>query len=122
MLSLTYSYRIYPNLAQETWMLTWTEQCRRVHNYALAERRDWIARASVRSMLAPIRGSTSFLLTHLIPITTNSNWALSLAKKDLPELQDVQSQVLQDALKRLDKAFKSRLGRGFGFPRFKKFG
>ena len=34
----------------------------------------------------------------------------------------MQSQVLQDALKRLDKAFKFRQERGFGFPRFKKFG
>ncbi|MBA2748185.1 MAG: helix-turn-helix domain-containing protein, partial [Tatlockia sp.] len=43
MLSLTYSYRIYPDLNQEARMLTWMEQCRRVYNYALAERRDWIA-------------------------------------------------------------------------------
>ena len=30
--------------------------------------------------------------------------------------------MLQDALKRLDKAFKLVKERGFGFPRFKKFG
>jgi len=33
--------------------------------------------------------------------------------------QDVQSQVLQETLKRLDKAFKFMKERGFGFPRFK---
>ncbi len=44
---MTYSYRIYPDLNQEARMLTWMEQCRRVYNYALAERRDWIAEAQV---------------------------------------------------------------------------
>jgi transposase len=42
MLNLTYSYRIYPGLDQEAQMLDWLEQCRRVYNYALAERKDWI--------------------------------------------------------------------------------
>ncbi len=65
---------------------------------------------------------------YIIPVDTpypdyyKQQNALSFAKKNLPELQDVQSQVLQDALKRLDKAFKFRQERGFGFPRFKKFG
>jgi putative transposase len=48
--------------------------------------------------------------------------ALTEAKKRIPELKAVHSQVLQDALKRLDKSFKFRKERGFGFPRFKKFG
>ncbi|HEY9752164.1 MAG TPA: helix-turn-helix domain-containing protein, partial [Coleofasciculaceae cyanobacterium] len=42
MLNLAYSYRIYPGLDQEAQMLDWLEQCRRVYNYALAERKDWI--------------------------------------------------------------------------------
>ncbi|MGC8713477.1 MAG: RNA-guided endonuclease InsQ/TnpB family protein, partial [Leptodesmis sp.] len=42
MLNLTYSYRIYPGLDQEAQMLDWLEQCRRVYNYALVERKDWI--------------------------------------------------------------------------------
>jgi len=39
---------------------------------------------------------------------------------EILELQDVQSQVLQETLKRLDKAFKFMKERGFGFPRFKR--
>ena len=42
MLNLTYSYRIDPDLDREAQMLGWLEQCRRVYNYALAERKDWI--------------------------------------------------------------------------------
>ncbi|RMH77378.1 MAG: transposase, partial [Cyanobacteria bacterium J007] len=42
MLNLTYNYRIYPGLDQKAQMLDWLEQCRRVYNYALAERKDSI--------------------------------------------------------------------------------
>ncbi|HBE30691.1 MAG TPA: transposase, partial [Cyanobacteria bacterium UBA11368] len=48
--------------------------------------------------------------------------ALTKAKETIPEFKAVHSQVLQDALKRLDKSFKLMQERGFGFPRFKKFG
>ncbi len=122
MLSLTYSYRIYPDLGQEARMLTWMEQCRRVYNYALAERRDWIA--SRKCAVNACSRAREYIIPSDTPYPDyyKQQNALSLAKKDLPELKDVQSQVLQDALKRLDKAFKSRHERGFGFPRFKKFG
>ena len=122
MLSLTYSYRIYPDLNQEARMLTWMEQCRRVYNYALCERRDWIASRKCAVNACNVRQEYIVPADTLYPDYYKQQNALSLAKKDLPELQDVQSQVLQDALKRLDKAFKSRTERGFGFPRFKKFG
>jgi putative transposase len=42
MLVLTYSYRIYPDLARELQMLNWLETCRQVYNYAVGERKDWI--------------------------------------------------------------------------------
>ena len=48
--------------------------------------------------------------------------SLTQAKKGNPELQSVNAQVLQQVLKTLEKAFKDRKERGFGFPRFKKIG
>ena len=42
MLNLTYSYRIYTNASQEATMQDFLEQCRRVYNYALRERKDWM--------------------------------------------------------------------------------
>jgi putative transposase len=122
MLSLTYSYRIYPDAAQEARMLAWMESCRKVYNYALRERKDWIA-----SRKCPIN-ACSIHSEYIIPVDTpypdyyKQQNALTPIKKDNPELKDVQSQVLQDALKRLDKAFKFMMERGFGFPRFKKVG
>ncbi|QUS59899.1 RNA-guided endonuclease TnpB family protein [Synechocystis sp. PCC 7338] len=122
MLNLTYRYRIYPGLDQEAQMLDWLEQCRRVYNYALAERKDWS-----NSRKCPVN-ACSIKQEYIIPAETpypdyyKQQNALTKAKEEIPELKAVHSQVLQDALKRLDKAFKFRQERGFGFPRFKKFG
>jgi putative transposase len=122
MLTLTYSYRIYPELDQESLMLNWLEQCRRVYNYALAERKDWI-----NSRQCPVN-ACSIKQEYIIPANApypdyyKQQNALTQAKEAIPTLKAVHSQVLQDALKRLDKAFKLRQEQGFGFPRFKKFG
>jgi transposase len=43
MLTLNYTYRIYPDAAQQTESLSWLETCRGVYNYALRELKDWIA-------------------------------------------------------------------------------
>ena len=122
MLSLTYTYRIYPDLTQEARMLTWMEQCRRVYNYALTERRDWIASRKCAVNVCNLRQEYIIPADAPYPDYYKQQNALTQAKKEIPELQDVQSQVLQDALKRLDRAFKFRQERGFGFPRFKKLG
>ncbi|MEB3227178.1 MAG: transposase [Synechocystis sp.] len=122
MLNLTYSYRIYPSLDQEAQMLDWLEQCRRVYNYALAERKDW---SNSRKCLV---NACSIRQEYIIPADTpypdyyKQQNALTKAKEFIPELKAVHSQVLQGALKRLDKSFKFMQARGFGFPRFKKFG
>ncbi|NEO79859.1 transposase [Moorena sp. SIO4G3] len=122
MLNLTYSYRIYPGLDQEAKMLGWLEQCRRVYNYALAERKDWI---NSRKCLV---NACSIRQEYIIPADTpypdyyKQQKALTKAKELIRQLKAVHSQVLQDALKRLDQSFKFMQHRGFGFPRFKKSG
>ena len=103
-------------------MLDWLEQCRRVYNYALAERKDWM-----NSRRCPVN-ACSIRQAYIIPADApypdyyKQQNALTEAKKRIPELKAVHSQVLQDALKRLDQSFKFRQERGFGFPRFKKLG
>ncbi len=44
------------------------------------------------------------------------------AKKNFPRLREVPSQVLQQAVKQLHRGWEYFLERGFGFPRFKKYG
>jgi putative transposase len=48
--------------------------------------------------------------------------ALTVIKAKFPHLKDVQSQVVQEPLRRVDMAFVAMKARGHGFPRFKKYG
>ena len=122
MLNLTYSYRIYPGLDQQVQMLDWLEQCRRVYNYALAERKDWVNSRKCSVNACSIRQEYIIPAEAPYPDYYKQQNALTKAKEAIAELKGVHSQVLQDALKRLDKSFKFMQERGFGFPRFKKFG
>ncbi len=40
---LNYVYRIYPDARQEELLLEWLEICRKSHNYALRELKDYIS-------------------------------------------------------------------------------
>ena len=122
MLTLNYSYRIYPSFEQEARMVAWLEACRGVYNYALGERKDWsksrrcpIDRCSLRS---------EYIIAADVPYPTYyaQKRALTAAKQRFPHLKDVQSQVLQDVVGRVEAAFNAMSQRGHGFPRFKKFG
>lgn len=122
MINLTYEYKIQPTQQQEQTMLQWLETCRKVYNYALRERKDWS-----NSRKCDIN-SCSIKQEYIIPAATPypnyyvQAMQLPEAKKRIPELKDVQSQVLQQTLNTLDKAFESMRERGFGFARFKKSG
>ena len=43
MLTMNYTYRIYPSAEQQAELWEWLEICRGVYNYALRELKDWIA-------------------------------------------------------------------------------
>lgn len=49
MVNITHEYKLNPTLEQEAVIEDWLEICRKVYNYALAERKDW-----VRSRKCPI--------------------------------------------------------------------
>ena len=122
MFNIAYEYRIYPSADQEATMLSWLEHCRRVFNYGLRERKDWI-----RSRKCDVN-ACSIEREYIIPIDTpkatyiRQQNQLTKYRQTSPELQTVHSQVLQGALRQLDEAFKNMWQRGFGFPRLKKLG
>lgn len=122
MLNLTYSYRLYPDAEQEAEMLDWLEQSRRVYNYALRERKDWMQSRKCRVDACSIQSEYVIPVDTLYPNYYIQKKNLTLARKVIPELDAVHSQVLQEVLLRLDKSFRFMQERGFGFPRFKKFG
>ncbi len=102
----TYQFRIYPTKKQETILNKWLTVCCQVYNTALQERRDAYRMAGI-----------SLGFAHQCA-------ELPGCKKVCPELAEVNSQVLQNVVKRVDVAFQAFFrgidsGEKIGYPRFK---
>ncbi len=101
----TFKYKLVPTLAQERQMFWILTRCRELYNAGLQERRDaWKIR----------RKSVSYY---------DQAAQLPGIKEDRPEFKEIHSQVLQDVLKRLDKAMQAffrrvKTGEKPGYPRF----
>ena len=122
MLTFNYQYRIYPDQFQEEKLLEIMEICRSAYNYALREIKDWC-----NSRKCPI-DRCSLVSEYIIPADAkfpselNQLNQLPKAKKKFPRLKEVPSQVLQQTIKQLHRAWDFFRSRGYGFPRFKKLG
>jgi len=122
MLTLTYEYKLKPTKRQVEQIDHDLETCRRVWNYALKERKDWIA-----SRKCPVN-ACSLGREYIIPADEPypsfkvQCQRLTEAKRLNADLASVNAQALQQVLRRLDQAFDRRKKLGAGFPRFKKSG
>lgn len=101
----TFKYRLYPNRSQRERLQRTLDVCRELYNAALQERRDGYRIAKEK-----------------LNYYSQAN-QLSEIKEIRTDLRDVHSQVLQDVLRRVDKAFKAffqrvRRHQTPGFPRF----
>ena len=101
----TFKYKLLPTDEQEQTMLFVLRRCRELYNAALQERRD--AWQKCRVSISCAHQSTE----------------LPAIKDVRPEYRDVHSQVLQDVLTRLDRAFQAffrrvKNGEQPGYPRF----
>ncbi len=96
-------FRLYPKSEQEERMLTTLEVCRHLWNDALSHR---------KSRWERLRQSTSYRL---------QQWILTEERHTNPALGEVYSQVAQDVLRRLDRAFRAFFEHRAKYPRFKKF-
>jgi len=103
-----YKYRLYPSAKQAARLQEVLDRNRELYNAALQERRDAYRMARVR-------------------IGYNQQAAqLPEIKAIRPEYADIHSQVLQDTLRRVDKAFKAffrriKNGEKPGYPRFQQY-
>jgi putative transposase len=102
----TYQFRLYPTHKQERTLERWLMLCCEVYNAALDERKSAYRIAGV---------SLSY---------EDQCAELPGCKEVRPDLAEVPSQVLQDVVKRVDRAFESFFGRVQegqkpGYPRFK---
>ena len=105
----TYKYRIYPTKAQAANLENQFAMCRHLYNWALSERKEAYLE----------KGNT-------ITYKQQQN-ALPNLKQKKPWFKNVHSQVLQDVLRRLDRAYlnfyrRAQQGGGVAFPKYKKHG
>lgn len=121
-LTLNYCYRIYPDSKQEEMLSEWLEICRRSYNYALRELKDWIASRKCPIDRCSLESEYIMSADYPFPSYHQQQNQLPKAKKVFPELALIPSQVLQTNVRRLHDAWDFFRDRGFGFPRFKKYG
>ncbi|MGB8691351.1 MAG: transposase [Microcoleus sp.] len=118
-----YKYKLRPNKAQAHAFDEWLNLLRMQYNYRLSERFNWY-----ESTRIPIN-SCSLLSCSIAPILEQPDYYwqkrdLLNTKKLFPEYKDIHSQVLQDCIARVKKAFdryinNDRAGKRSGKPRFK---
>jgi len=120
--NLTYEFKLKPTQEQSNTFEQWLEINRQVYNYALRERKDWYKSRSCQVNACCLH--SEYIISADTPRPTYASQCKSLteAKKTNPKLKLVQSQVLQQTLKRLENAFTSMWEQNHGFPRFKKSG
>ncbi len=119
---LNYTYRIYPDAQQQDSLNEWLDICRASYNYALRELKDWIA--SRKCAIDRCSWESEYIMSADYPFPGYHQQQNNLpkAKKEFPWLKKVPSQVLQTNIRRLHDAWDFFQKRGYGFPRFKKFG
>jgi len=122
MLTMNYCYRIYPDATQQDTLFGWMEVSRGAYNYALREIKDWCN--SRKCMIDRCSIEREYILPASLkfPSEVNQLNALPEAKREFPRLGEPPSQVLQQTIKQLHRAWENFQERGFGFPRFKKYG
>ncbi|WP_013323447.1 RNA-guided endonuclease InsQ/TnpB family protein [Gloeothece verrucosa] len=116
------TYRIYPDVDQQAMMLEWLETCRRLYNRCLRDLKDWIN--SRKCSIDRCSLEKEYIMSASIPFPSylEQKRQLTQWKKEDDYLKAVHSQVTQDVVKRMHNTWESFKDRGYGFPRFKKYG
>ena len=117
MFNLTYEFKLKPTLAEVTIFEDWLEQCDRVYNWTLAQRKDWFKSRSCQINACSIRPKYIIPAARPRPTYASQCKSLTQARATIPALNAVQVQVLQQTLKRLERAFVNMRGQKHGFPR-----
>ena len=119
MLSLTYEYKAIPTPEQIQMIEHTLTVCRKVWNFALRDRKDWIKSRKCQINACSISKEYIIPADAPYPNYYEQANALTKAKLKFPELKTVNAQVLQQVLRKLETAFVDMRRKGAGFPRFK---
>ncbi|EGJ32371.1 MULTISPECIES: RNA-guided endonuclease TnpB family protein [Moorena] len=117
-----YQYRLRLTKEQAQKVEKWLDMLRHQYNYLLADRFRWYEQSRCSINSCPLICNVPELRDN--PDYFSQKRTLPQLKKDRPWYADIQSQVLQDCVKRVDLAFKRFLkgycnGKKSGRPRFK---
>ena len=119
MLTMTYEYKLQPTAEQVAIIEQTLDVCRSVWNFALRQRKDWCASRKSPVNACSIHSEYVISVDEPFPNYHRQAKQLTEAKKAYAQLKTVHSQVLQQTLRTLDRAWDDMKARGFGFPRFK---
>src|SRR5438067_9088150 len=119
-----FKYRLYPNKETEHKLLWTLARARELYNAGLTERRDaynFHVRQHPNYYDEPTRKELTKELT--VNYSTQQNDLPEIKAELREEYQEIAAHVLQDVLRRLDKAFRNfyrrcKNGENPGFPRF----
>ena len=119
---MNYTYRLYPTKDQQEQMLSWLETCRRLYNRCLGDLKDWIN--SRKCSIDSCSLKREYIMSAGIPFPDylEQKRQLTQWKKDNSYLKEVYSQTTQDVVKRMHNTWEAFKRRGYGYPRFKKYG
>jgi putative transposase len=125
-----FKFRLYPTKKQEQTLFWTLARCRELYNAALSERKDSY-QAHQRVTVSQNQQTGRVVAAIMIASRKVKTVTYLQQKRDLPEMktdlreeyQDIHSQVLQDVLLRLKRAFdgffrRIEQGQDPGFPRF----
>jgi putative transposase len=119
-LNLTFEYKANSTPEQVQMIEHTLTVCRKVWNFALRERKDWINSRKCQINACSISGEYIIPADAPYPNYAQQCKSLTSSKAAFPELATVNAQALQQVLKRLEAAFVDMKRKGMGFPRFKK--
>ncbi|MES1021988.1 transposase [Gloeocapsa sp. BRSZ] len=120
MLTLTYGYKLKPTKQQVEDIENILTVCRKVWNYALREKKDWVNSRKCKINACSLEHEYIVKADEPFPNYHVQAKRLTEAKKNNAELKSVNAQVLQQVFRTLDRAWDDMKARKFGFPRFKK--
>ena len=119
MLNMTWEFKLNPTPEQVTEIEHILSVCRKVWNFALRERKDWINSRKCSINACSLHQEYILAADEPYPGYLLQAKRLAAAKEFIPELKTANAQVLQQVLKCLDRAFAEMKSKGHGFPRFK---
>jgi len=115
-LNLTYEFKAVPT-SEQTQMIEHTlTVCRKVWNYALRQRKDWLNSRKCQVNACSLESEYIIPADAPYPNYATQCKTLTIAKTEFPELATVNAQALQQVLKRLEADECGYEAQGNGIP------